>query len=89
MPSEIDLARTFSIDRLTVIAIGTIQVTLALPTVRIAIVTISAGVTVWWLERFTAFAATCALLTVTGIVNVVAIASYNSTVFNANMIPNI
>lgn len=56
MASKINLARTLSVDSLTVIAVGSIQIALTLTAIGIAIIAIGAGLAVRWLERFATLA---------------------------------
>lgn len=74
-PREIDLARALlSAFSLAVVAIGSIQITFALPAIGVTIVSIRAGVATWRLEGSTALTVSGLLLAVSGGEEVVALA---------------
>lgn len=72
--AKVGLARALAVDRFAVVADGAVQVALARPTVRVAKVSVRAGVAVRRVELRSALAATRFLLAVAGRVEVIAVA---------------
>lgn len=71
--SKVWLARALSIDGFAVVSNGSVQVTLARPTIRVPEVPIRAGITIRWIELWTALTATGFLLAIAGGEEVIAV----------------
>ena len=72
--SKINFAWTFTIDRLTIVAISAIKIAIAFSAIWIAEVAVRAGIAIWWLEFFATFTNTGFFSAVSSRVGIITVA---------------
>lgn len=73
--SKVPFARTYSVRRLTIITVCSVQITIAWTTIGIAIVSIGTRVAIWFQEFFTTLTTSSFFIAVSGGEEIVTVAS--------------